>query len=49
MPKSIRGSGPCLNKQKDQELMDYHVLTAQVGYGKTRRQVKCIAVKRKDN
>ena len=34
------GPHPYFNKQKD-ELAEYLVQTAQVGYGKTRRQVKC--------
>ena len=39
------GPRPYLNKQEEDELADYLVQTAQVGYGKTRRQVKCIVEK----
>ena len=39
------GPRPYLSKQEGDELADYLVQTAQVGYGKTRRQVKCIVEK----
>ena len=39
------GPRPYLSKREEDELADYLVQTAKVGYGKTRRQVKCIVEK----
>ena len=39
------GPRPYLNKQEEADLADYLVQSAQVGYGKTRRQVKCLVEK----
>lgn len=39
------GPRPYLNKEEENELADYLVQSAQMGYGKTRRQVKCLVEK----
>ena len=39
------GPRPYLSKREEDELANYLVQTAKVGYGKTRRQVKCIVEK----
>ena len=39
------GPRPYLNKEEENELADYLVQSTQMGYGKTRRQVKCLVEK----
>ena len=39
----VHGTNP--SKREEDELADYLIQTAKVGYGKTRRQVKCIVEK----